>query len=352
MSEHGWTPPPGIELGIEEPLPDFLPPMLASPGAEPFSNPAWIFEPKFDGYRCLAFVEHGEVRLRSRNNKPFDDQFRSLARSLATWDGPDVVLDGEVVAFEDGRPSFGALQQATDAGRVRRGGVTIPVQLFVFDVLHLDGRSTRALPLAARRILLNSLPELPVDVPIGPMVIGQGESLFEELAERGWEGVIAKRADSVYHDRRTRDWLKVKHVLGQELVVCGFTDPKSGGRTGFGALLLAYYDGDDLVYAGKVGTGFTQAFLESFGARLETLRIEDRPIQRGNLDERHPRWVRPELVVQVGFAEWTSDGRLRHPRFLGLRADKDPRDVRREKVAGDVSVGGRPPRTSSASRRI
>jgi bifunctional non-homologous end joining protein LigD len=199
----------------------------------------------------------------------------------------------------------------------------------VFDVVHLDGYDTRQVPLRARKSLLRRALEYGRDLRFTSHRNCAGEALFAEACARGWEGVIAKQADSIYVGRRTNLWLKFKCGNGQEFVIGGFTDP-AGARTGFGALLLGYYDGDDLVYAGKVGTGFDTAMLRELRARLDALEHDEPPFTRGLVRERGVHWVRPELVAEVGFSEWTSDGRLRHPRFLGLRRDKDPRAVTRE----------------------
>jgi bifunctional non-homologous end joining protein LigD len=243
-----------------------------------------------------------------------------------------------VVAFDRGRTSFGRLQQRigiSDPWRARRSPVA--VFYYVFDLLHLDGCDTTALPLRARKSLLrDTLSFRSRALRYTTHRNAEGEALFAVACARGWEGVIAKRADAPYVGRRSGDWLKFKCSAGQELVVGGFTEP-TGSRVGLGALVVGYYQGDDLVYAGKVGTGFSQATLRELRRRLDALETPDPPFRDHDVGRaaRGPggaavHWVRPELVAEVGFTEWTTDGRLRHPRYVGLRDDKRARDVVRE----------------------
>ena len=221
-------------------------------------------------------------------------------------------LDGEVVAFDGAQTSF---------QRLGRPGAAI--FYYVFDLLWLDGEDVRGRPLRERKARLRDALAFEDPVRWTPYRNEAGEALFEEACRKGWEGVIAKRADSVYTERRSRDWLKFKCEQGQELVIGGFTAPR-GSRIEFGALLAGVYDGDALRYAGKVGTGFDRATLKDLGARLRELRRETSPFADAPRF-RDATWVEPELVAQIGFAEWTSAGRLRHPRFLGLRIDKPAR---------------------------
>jgi len=232
----------------------------------------------------------------------------------------DVVLDGEVVAFAGSQTSFERLQQ--------RGEHPVSVFYYVFDVLHLDGHDTTALPLRARKGVLRRALAFHGPVRFTQHRNRDGEELYGEACRKGWEGVIAKRAESPYTHGRARDWLKFKCSAEQELVIGGFTAPK-GSRTDLGALLVGYYDGDKLRYAGKVGTGFTQATLRDLAGRLAPLTRDTSPFAE-EVRERHVTWVQPALVGQVGFSEWTRDGRLRHPRFLGLRDDKAASEVVRE----------------------
>ena len=316
------------------PPPEWVPPMLATLTGRPFSDPRWLFERKLDGERCLAFRRGADVRLLSRNRRDLSATYPELVDAVAGQDPDDLVLDGEVVAFDHGRTSFSLLQQRmgiADVARARRSPVA--VYYYAFDLLHLDGYDTTGLPLRDRKGLLRRVLRPTGALRSTPHRNADGERFFEQACERGWEGLIAKRADSTYVPRRSDAWLKFKCAASQEVVVGGFTDP-SGARVGFGALLVGYFDGNDLVYAGKVGTGYSTGDLRALRRRLDELEIPASPFGRGTVDERRPHWVRPELVAQVAFTEWTTDGKLRHPSFQGLRDDKDARDVRRERPIG------------------
>ncbi|MEA2124109.1 MAG: bifunctional non-ous end joining protein LigD [Solirubrobacteraceae bacterium] len=287
---------------------------------ERFSDPGWVFERKLDGIRCVATKAGGEVHLRSRNDLSLDRRFAEVAEALAADPVTDVVLDGEVVAFDGAQTSFARLQQ--------RGERPTPVFYYVFDILRLDGEDVTGLPLRERKGLLRDALTFTGPLRYTTHRNGAGERFFEEACAKGWEGLIAKRADAPYTRGRSRDWLKFKCSSEQELVIAGYAAPR-GSRTDLGALLLGYYEGDALRYAGKVGTGFTQATLRDLAGRLAPLRRDTSPFS-GDAPVRAATWVEPRLVAQVGFAEWTRDGRLRHPRFLGLREDKAAADVVRE----------------------
>ncbi len=314
---------------MAEPDP-WIPPMLATLTDGAFSDPDWIFEPKLDGERGLAYRRGERVELWSRNRKALDGTYPEVVEALAELAPTDFVLDGEIVAFDHGRPSFARLQQRiglTDPAQARRSPVR--VAYIVFDVLAVDGHRLTDLPLTARRQVLTERFASGDVVVRNSAVAGDGEALFDEMCARGWEGVVAKRADGPYRSRRSRDWLKIKCVRRQEFVVGGFTEPK-GQRVGLGALLVGVYQGDALRYAGKVGTGFSHRLLGDLRSRLDALEQPDSPFGADRVPERAPHWVRPELVAEVSFSEWTTDGRLRHPAFVGLRDDKDARDVVRE----------------------
>jgi DNA ligase D-like protein (predicted ligase) len=240
------------------------------------------------------------------------------------------VVDGEVVAFEGSRTSFARLQpriHVSSAAKARRSGVA--VYFYAFDVLRADGRDVRREPLLDRKRILRGL--LAWDDPIRytPHRVHGDEEWFGQICTKGWEGLIAKRADAPYSTGRTKDWLKFKCEAGQELVVVGWTDPV-GSRVALGALLLGYHRGDDLVYAGKVGTGFSEKVLRDLHERLSAIERDDSPCTVGALPRKDVHWAEPELVAQVAFTEWTTAGQLRHPRFLGLRTDKAAKDVVRE----------------------
>lgn len=300
--------------------PAWVEPMLATLTKDYFSDPAWVFEPKLDGIRCIAYKKGKTAKLLSRNRLDLTPTYPTVAASLAAQ-RPDFVVDGEIAAVKGDLTSFSLLQQVH-----RR---EVPAVYFCFDLLHLDGYDTTALPLTARKDLLRD--ELSLDEPLRYVthVEEEGEAYYREACRRGWEGLIAKRAASAYGRGRSRDWLKFKCSHEQELVIGGFTEPQ-GARSHFGALLVGYYEGRDLRYAGKVGTGFTGKTLADLHARMLPLEQRDSPFAGAAPVRKGAHWLKPKLVAQIAFSEWTTDGKLRHPRFLGLRADKKPRDVVRE----------------------
>jgi bifunctional non-homologous end joining protein LigD len=280
-------------------FPDWLVPMAATLTQERFSGPEWIFERKLDGIRLLAFKRGDDVRLYSRNR--LLQHIPALAAAIARLPVREAILDGEVLWDESA--------------------------YHVFDVMWLDGRDLRALPLEARQAELARLPLAP---PLHRVPALDDAEPWERARREGWEGVIAKRRGSPYEHRRSPHWLKMKCEATQELVVGGFTDPQ-GARVGLGALLVGYFEGDDLVFAGKVGAGLSTRGLLELRARLDALEIERSPFTRAlGLPRVRAHWVRPELVVQVAFTEWTVHDKLRHPRLIGLRTDKRAREVVRE----------------------
>jgi bifunctional non-homologous end joining protein LigD len=287
-----------------------------------FSDSGWIFERKLDGVRCIAIRSGGGVRLLSRNDLSLNGRYPEVAEALDAEKCDEFVVDGEVVAFDGSQTSFARL--------AARGQHYVPVFMYVFDILWLEGHDVRRLPLRTRKRLLRKALQFHGPVRLTPHRNHDGEALFKEACRKGWEGLIAKRADSPYVSSRSRDWLKFKCDKGQELVIGGYTAPQ-GSRVEFGALLLGYYRNGSLEYAGKVGTGFNDETLHSLGARLRELGREDSPFANpGAVRERRVSWVEPKLVAQIGFSEWTGAGRLRHPRFQGLRDDKAPDEVVRE----------------------
>ncbi len=309
---------------------------LVHPGPEPtgsdamkavlsdarFSDPDWIFERKLDGVRCVAVRSGARVKLLSRNDLSMNGRYPEIAEALEAAPCERFAVDGEVVAFDGDQTSFATL--------ARRAREYVPVFLYLFDMLWLDGHDVRALPLRTRKRLLRETLRFEDPVRLTPHRNEHGERFLEEACRDGWEGLIAKRASSPYAHGRSRDWLKLKCAKGQELVIGGYTEPR-GSRIELGALLVGYHAGGELRYAGKVGTGFDRVTLHDLGARLRALRRDDPPFADASaIRERAVTWVEPELVAQIGFAEWTRDGRLRHPRFLGLREDKPARDVVRE----------------------
>jgi bifunctional non-homologous end joining protein LigD len=325
---------PGKQPKARPDEPAWLDPELATLTQDRFSDPAWIYERKLDGERCLAFRAGAQVRLMTRNQKEDTGTYPEIAAALAAQKADNFIVDGEIVAFEDGQTRFARLQQRLGVRHPEQALIAkYPVFYYIFDVLWAGDRDVRPVPLRERKQILRDL--LTFDDPVRFTVHQDtdGEAYYAEACAKGWEGVIAKRADAPYRAGRTKDWLKFKCESGQEFVIGGFTDPQ-GSRTGFGALLLGYYDSDGkLVYAGKVGTGFSQAALDSLHTALVSLERDRPPFDRGD----PPRsgasgvhWTEPRLVGEVGFSEWTTDGQLRHPRFQGLRDDKDPHEVVRE----------------------
>jgi bifunctional non-homologous end joining protein LigD len=304
-------------------------PMKAVLTDRPFSDPDWVFERKLDGERCGALRRNAQVHLLSRTGGTLDATYPELIDALSV-DGPDLLVDGEIVAFAGGRTSFERLQQRMqirDPDRARRSGVA--VYYYLFDLLELDGEDVRPLPPLGRKGQLRGAVEFGGRLRYTTYRRGDGETAFRSACRRGWEGVIAKRASSPYVATRSRDWLKLKCAHGQELVIGGWTAPK-GSRKRFGALLVGYYLPDGrLRYAGKVGTGFDERTLKRVGDELERRERATSPFEAGD-PPRSARWAEPELVAQIAFAEWTRDGKLRQPRYQGLRDDKPAHEVVRE----------------------
>jgi bifunctional non-homologous end joining protein LigD len=282
-------------------MPEWLEPMAATLTQERFGTGGdWLFERKFDGIRLLAYKRGDEVRLYSRNRLP--QHLPEVARALARLPADEAILDGEVAW--DGQSGY-----------------------HVFDILWMDGRALTMMPLEDRRALLASLP---FEAPLRRVELLDDADPWDRARREGWEGVIAKRRGSPYEHRRSKHWLKMKCELSQEFVVGGFTDPQ-GARVGLGALLVGYHDGADLVFAGKLGTGFDTALLLDLRARLDAIHLDESPFTRAvGLPRLRAHWVTPQIVVQASFLEWTPNGKLRHPRLIGVRFDKDPREVVRE----------------------
>jgi bifunctional non-homologous end joining protein LigD len=312
----------------------WIDPELATLTKDRFFDPAWMYERKFDGERCLAYRDTRGVALMTRNKLLVNTTYPELTAALAAQDAHDFVVDGEVVAFDGSTTSFSRLQQRLGVRNPPdRLIAAVPVVYYLFDVLRADGRDVTGLPLRERKKVLRSLLSFGGPLRFTTHRVAGAQEYWDQACGRGWEGLVVKRADSLYRSGRSRDWLKFKCENSQEFVIGGYTDPQ-GSRADFGALLIGYYDADgQLAYAGKVGTGFdssTLAKLLEAMAGLEQLRP---PFDRGALPRAGVHWIRPELVGEVGFSEWTAAGQLRHPRYLGLRRDKDARSVTRERPA-------------------
>jgi DNA ligase D-like protein (predicted ligase) len=291
----------------------------------------WLLERKLDGERCVARKDGGDVRLQSRTAKNLSTTYPEVRAGVAAQRSRELMLDGELVAFDGEQTSFSRLQQRLGVGSPSPQLVAeYPVVYCVFDLLALDGEDLTGEPQLARRARLASVVEPSATLQLTEAWHGDSQRRFAEACRSGWEGLIAKRADAPYTTGRSRNWLKLKCAWEQELVIGGFTDP-GGSRTDFGALLVGYYEGAQLRYAGKVGTGFNAKTLRDLGAKLRKLEARESPFVDARPVPRGAHWTRPELVAQIGFAEWTTDGRLRQPRFLGLRDDKRPAEVVRER---------------------
>ncbi len=330
-----------------EPMPEGVVPMLARAGELPRPEEGWAYEIKWDGVRALAYCRPGELRLESRNLIEITDKYPELAELSRALGSRAAILDGEIVAFDpSGRPSFSALQQRmqiSGAAQARRRMKATPVTYMIFDLLWLEGHSLMEEPYSERRERLAGLQLSGSSLQVPEYLVGHGRELLQAATEQGLEGVLAKRLNSRYHPgRRTSDWLKIKRPGRQEFVVGGWV-PGTGARGGrVGALLLGVYDGDgSLLYAGRVGSGFSERELGRLQALLEPLRREGSPFSGGG-PPRGALFCEPQLVAEVSFSEWTPDGRLRHPVYLGLREDKAAKDVVREDTPGAPTGGERP----------
>jgi len=305
--------------------------MLATLTEERFSREGWLFEPKLDGERCLVFRDGRRLDLYSRNQKLLNTKYPELVAAFEKQKPASYIVDGEIVAFDNGITSFSKLQQRM---QVQQPGVElrreVPVSFYAFDLPYLDGRDLRGLPLRERKELLQKSFRFQGALRFTEHRATDGEAFYREACEQHWEGIIAKNGESRYVSGRSRDWLKFKCVAQQEFVIGGYTDPE-GARVGFGALLVGYYDRGKLKYAGKVGTGYNTGMLRRLTSQLERLKTDASAFETDGLPRKGVHWVKPKLVAEIGFTEWTGDGKLRHPRFLGLRDDKKAEEVVREK---------------------
>lgn len=326
----------------DRPHADELPPlrpMRATLTDEPFDDTAWSFEPKWDGIRAIAVCDT-DTRLLSRNGKDVTAGYPELQALHDRLVALDAVLDGEIVAFEEGRPSFQRLQarmHVRDPGKVEGLARTIPVVFMAFDLLYLDGTDLTPLPFTERRRRLEEIVVVSDNLQLSPVVEGSGAALFSAAEEQGLEGIIAKRQSSRYEPgKRSRSWLKVKVIFDADVVIAGWTGGEGRRAGGIGSLVMAVYEGESLRYVGNVGTGFDQATLGDAAERLEALAVADPPFERevirANRELRRARWVRPELVARVEHRGPTTVGKLRAPAFKGFRHDKDPEECTLEQL--------------------
>jgi bifunctional non-homologous end joining protein LigD len=308
-------------------LPRFVAPQLATLVASPPEGDDWVHEIKYDGYRAIAAVGGGRVRIFTRTGLDWTEKFAPIARALAKLRLKNALLDGEIVALDErGCSSFGLLRQALKTGEA-------PLTYYVFDLLELDGRDLRKEPLTRRKEILRKLLQSPPEgIAYSEHVIGHGDEIFAKSCGMGLEGVVSKRADKPYLSQRTKGWLKAKCSGNDEFVIGGYRLSNKKGRP-FASLLLGEYVGKELHYRGRVGTGFDAALLQELGERLSRLQRSTSPfVDAGREIGRDARWVEPKLVAQIAFTEKTSDGRLRHPAYLGLRGDKPAKDVQSQPV--------------------
>jgi DNA ligase D-like protein (predicted ligase) len=295
--------------------------MLATLVREQFSDRDWIYEPKLDGIRCLAFRTGRKLSLFSRNRLPLDGEFPEVAASLLEQKTSNFIVDGEIVAFEHGVSRFALLQ--------KRKQMRVPIFYFIFDALYVGGYDVTHLELRYRKQLLQRSFSFRDPLRFIEQCEAHGEAYFREACSNGWEGIIAKRARSTYVHKRSMDWLKIKCENEQEFVIVGYTEP-AGQRVGLGALLVGFYEDHKLLYAGKVGTGFDTQTLRDLEKKLSAIERSTPAYSTDSLHGRGIHWVEPQYVAQIAFTEWTGAGKLRHPRYLGLRMDKKPSEVARE----------------------
>ena len=332
-----------LDGAIAKPMPARIHPMLATSIAEPFDNPDWLFEIKWDGYRAVAFIAGGQMRLVSRNQNNLTAQFPELARLVDSVTAESAVIDGEIVALDaEGRPSFSLLQQRTGfqpPGKKRgprRNGV--PIMYFAFDLIYLDGYDLHKVPLEKRKQRLHQILKNDDVARFSDHYSEKGQDLFAAARQRGLEGILAKKRDSHYCEERTRDWLKIKITRTQECVVGGYTDPE-GSRPYLGSLVVGLYDSKgNLIHVGQAGSGFNHANLKELHGRLTSLATKTNPFHGDVVALRKVHFVRPELVAEIRFTEWTHETaeggmKMRAPVFLGLRFDKDPKQCRMEEEA-------------------
>jgi bifunctional non-homologous end joining protein LigD len=318
--------------------PSVIHPMLATLVDKPFSNPDWLFETKWDGIRAVCFLTNGQARFVSRNQNDVSAQYPELANIGDCINGRVAVLDGEIVALDEQgisrfqllQPRMGRKNAAEIAGLTGKTRVAY----YIFDLLYLDGFDLTPCPLVARKTKLQSLIKSGKNVRYSDHILEHGEELYREIARIPLEGMIAKRRDSSYAQRRTHDWLKIKTVLESEVVIAGYTEPRSS-RSYFGALVVGLYDGQTLRYVGHTGGGFNEKWLAQIYQMLQPLKTKASPFAEQVQTNEPVQWVKPKLVAQVRFTEWTADRRLRQPIFLGLREDKKARECKFE-VARDV----------------
>lgn len=333
---------------VKREMPTAIYPMLANIAEKPFDDQNWLFEIKWDGYRAVSFIQNGKVRLVSRNQNDLSGRYPELQQLPNFVNAKNAILDGEVVALdEQGRPSFSLMQQRTGIrqhGRQAAPRRDLPIMYFVFDIIYLDGYDLRRVNLDDRKKILRDVLRDGGIVRYSDHYSGQGIALFNAAKEKGLEGIIAKKRNSCYEERRTREWLKIKITQTVDCVIGGYTDPE-GARQYFGALVLGLYNGKkQLIHVGNAGTGFNQNMLKEMSAKLKELDAGKNPFI-GPVEPRKVHWVKPVLVAEVKFTEWTHETdegglKLRAPVFMGLREDKNPEDCTLAEQVGQIVASG------------
>ncbi|MDX6447058.1 MAG: bifunctional non-ous end joining protein LigD [Blastocatellia bacterium] len=312
-------------------MPEIIHPMLATLVDEPFSDPEWIFETKWDGFRSICFVKNGKSRFVSRSQIEMTPQYPELAGVAEQLDAEEAILDGEIVALDkDGMPRFQLLQPRVG----RKSGIEAlrgqgHIVYYVFDCLYVDGCDLTSCPVVERKEVLERILKPANFIKLSEHIVGDGKAFFKQIEKFELEGMIAKRAASPYVPRRSRDWLKVKTVKRSEVVIGGYTQPR-GSRSHFGALVVGLYRGQDLHYVAHVGGGFNQRSLAEIYKLMLPLKTKASPFVDAPKTNEPVQWIKPKLVGEVKFSEWTAEHRLRHPVFIGLREDKKPEDCRFE----------------------
>ena len=318
------------------PMPAAIHPMLATLIEEPFDDDHWLFEVKWDGYRAITYLRREQAKLFSRNQNELTGEFPEIAQELKKLAVENAIIDGEVVALDEhGRSSFSLMQQRTgmtNPGKYRSRDTSVPIVYYVFDLLYLNGYNLMRVPLEQRKQLLQQI------APAGAGLVrysdhypAEGTALFNVARDKGLEGIVAKLRDSLYVQKRSREWLKIKITRRQECVICGYTDPR-GSREHFGSIILGLYDKDGkLVHVGQAGSGFTRASHAALWKKLQKLETNENPFGRKIESSRRPHWMKLELVAEIKFSEWTHEGqsgeiKMRAPIYQGLRLDKKPRE--------------------------
>ena len=326
-------------------MPSIIKPMLATLVDDPFSDPDWIFETKWDGYRSVCFLKNGKARFVSRNQIEMTPQYPELANIARHVGAKEAILDGEICALDpQGIPRFQMLQ--------RKGGSRRPpIVYFVFDLLYVDGHDLTACTVVERKAKLAEIIKPANIIKFSDHIEGDGKAFFHEIEKFHLEGMMAKRANSKYVQKRSSDWLKIKTVMRQEVVVGGYTQPR-GTRSFFGSLVCGLYRDNQLHYVAHIGGGFNEKLLASIYKLMQRFKSDQSPFLSVPKTNEPVQWLKPRLVAEVKFSEWTADNRLRHPVFVGLREDKDPKDCRFEFESDTDKVSGKAKPARKAKRKV